>query len=187
MEWPEFIRQYQWSVLDRSKLFRVETYTDPKWYFTVEKCEENALEYIERDVTGRENEENHRQALSIHIDMRYVEMPSKQDLSEELALFILRREILRLMDENCYGCRVDHPSQSQHMEGGCLMEWEDAVDTYFHRSLLNLSVETVKPYIHRVCQDLDISPDHFAVDLSDGTYAEKLKCPVKPDHDLLFE
>jgi hypothetical protein len=187
MEWPNVIRQYQWTVLNRTKLFRVESYTDPKWYFTFEKCEKNASEYIERDLLGHENQENRRKALSMHIDMRYKDMPSKYDLSEELALFILRREILQLMEENCYGCCVDHPSQRQHMEGGCLMEWEDAVDMYFHRSLLNMGLETVKPYILCVCQVLDVSPDYLTVDLSDPSYAEKLKFHGNTDYDLLFE
>jgi hypothetical protein len=91
------------------------------------------------------------------------------------------------MEENCYGCRIVHPSQKQHMHGGCLMEWEDAVDMYYHESLLNMGVENLKPYIHHVCEVLDILPDSLFVDLSKPIYKRKLKLSEESAYDLLFE
>jgi hypothetical protein len=186
MEWPKIITQYQWSVVDRNKLFKVESYTNPKWYFTFKQCETDALKHIARDDFG-DDDVDRMKALSIHIDMRYADVASPDEMSNHLALFMLRREILELMSDQCYGCRTDDPSQITHMEGGCLMEWEDAVDMYFHLSLFRLNENSVTPYIERVCCLLDVSQESLVVDISDPSYAEKLKGPVNTDYDLLFE
>ena len=43
---------------------------------------------------------------------------------------ILEKIIIRLRDGNCYGCQNDIPGQHDHMQGGCLCEWEETVNQY---------------------------------------------------------
>ena len=43
-------------------------------------------------------------------------------------MYILEKIIIRLRDGNCYGCQNDIPGQHDHMQGGCLCEWEETVN-----------------------------------------------------------
>jgi hypothetical protein len=72
--------------------------------------------------------------------------------------------------------------------GGCLMEWEDKVDMYYHTSQQNLTVDNpVKPHVEHVCEVLDILPDSLFVDLTNPTYKRKLKLSEESAYDRLFE
>lgn len=51
----------------------------------------------------------------------------------------IKKVIENKATEGCYGCSVTHPSQIQHMSGGCLSDWEDKRDAYLEESFRTLN------------------------------------------------
>ena len=50
--------------------------------------------------------------------------------------YLLERQIVHLRDGNCFGCQNDCPGQKNHMEGGCLSEWNESVNKYFAEAVI---------------------------------------------------
>ena len=52
------------------------------------------------------------------------------EIKEACYMYLLEKNIIRLRDGNCYGCQNNRPGQNDHMQGGCLCEWEETVYQY---------------------------------------------------------
>ena len=190
MFWPTTLLQYQWSILDADSAngpLPVVRHTSPKWFYTFEECERDAdkyclLEEIELEVS-------YLQSMTVRIISRRVRAASAKEVSANLALYLMRREIQDLMIKNCYGCAIDDPSQVAHMERGCLMNWEEAVDIYMQLSLMRLTPARMEPYICRICQVMHVSRDQLTVDLYNPSNIENLiiAADADKDYDLLFD
>ena len=48
-----------------------------------------------------------------------------KDLIRLCYIYILERDIIVRAHYNCYGCQQEAPGQRDHMENGCLADWED--------------------------------------------------------------
>lgn len=86
------------------------------------------------------------------ISLKYPEWQKLHDLikKEDLRKIVnqafggkVRDLIETKASKDCYGCSVTHPSQKQHMERGCLSEWEDKWEAYFEESFHNVSREEI--------------------------------------------
>lgn len=186
MVWPTFVKEFQWTVVEGKSQAKATNHNSADWFFTFEACERAAFKYVESDVF--EYDEGERWSnLSIVIDIRCIPLLSACEISERLALYIMRKEIEDLTKANCYACAIDDPSQVAHMHQGCLMEWSDAVDVFMHLCLLRLNVKTVEPYLDHIAKVLDISASELNVDLSDPKHVQSLKDDTNTDYDLLFE
>ena len=54
-----------------------------------------------------------------------------EQIVHRVHILYLWNYIRSYMNDTCWGCKIDHPSQKQHMDGGCLAEvTEDLVDIY---------------------------------------------------------
>ena len=54
-------------------------------------------------------------------------------------IYILEREIIARAHYNCFGCEQGAPGQRDHMESGCLSEWEDLVHQYYPEAVMAFS------------------------------------------------
>ena len=61
------------------------------------------------------------------------------DLIRLCYIYILERDIIARAHNNCYGCQQDSPGQRDHMQSGCLSEWEDLVYQYYPESVATFS------------------------------------------------
>lgn len=60
----------------------------------------------------------------------YKEIDNAQHHIKTVISNILRKKINAKAKKDCYGCATDHPSQSEHMDSGCLSSWEAKRETY---------------------------------------------------------
>ena len=79
----------------------------------------------------------------ITVTTRQVSARSLKDITAMITAYLTVGEMRNRMSLNCYGCRVDHPSQVQHMDNGCLMEWESAVEQYYEDTLAFVKTDDV--------------------------------------------
>ena len=187
MIWPNTLLQFQWKISYTDSVnisLPVIIHSSPKWFYVFGECERDANEYCysEFDSSGL-------QSMSVHIISRRVQAPTAKELSANLALYLVRREIRDLMKQNCYACTTDYTSQLTHMEGGCLMNWEEAVDIYMDLSLVRLTPERIEPYISRICHVVQVTKEQFTIDLHNRRNIEDLIIASDTDmeYDLLFQ
>jgi len=65
------------------------------------------------------------------------------ELMKSVFVIILEDDITTAAMSGSYGCTVTHPSQKQHMDGGCMFIWEDQVDRYIDDCFKNISTDKV--------------------------------------------
>ena len=63
-------------------------------------------------------------------------------------IYILERNIIARAHNNCHGCQQGSPGQQDHMESGCLSEWEDLVYQYYPEAVAAVS----RPFFAEVCR-----------------------------------
>ena len=136
--------------------------TGDMWYF-VEECCRKASDHLP----------------NVELITREVERPTTGMISDMVSEFLISNEIQCLRNQNCAGCLFDHPSQIQHMDGGCMDVWSDCVDSYLDDALALVTTDKVKkvtcevmniintPYIDN---DVDIRLDA----IRDGLYKSKI-------------
>ena len=73
---------------------------------------------------------------------------STHELIHMCYMYILERDILGRAQMECFGCQHDSPGQRDHMDGGCLAEWQEKVERFLPESLLNMS----RPLFAEVCR-----------------------------------
>ena len=61
-----------------------------------------------------------------------------EKLCHRVYVLHLRNVIRQKMNDSCYGCEVDHPSQVQHMQGGCLSDLSECVDQHLSSTILQV-------------------------------------------------
>ena len=61
-----------------------------------------------------------------------------EKLCHRVYVLHLRNVIRQKMNDSCYGCEVDHPSQVQHMQGGCLSDLSECVDQNLSSTILQV-------------------------------------------------
>ncbi len=69
------------------------------------------------------------------------------DLKRLCYIYILERDIIARAHDNCYGCQQDSAGQIDHMENGCLSDWEDLVHQYYLEAVAAFSM----PLFAEVC------------------------------------
>ena len=62
-----------------------------------------------------------------------------RDLIRLCYIYTLERDIITRAHNNCYGCQQVSPRQRDHMENGCLAEWEDLVYQYYPEAVATFS------------------------------------------------
>ena len=105
---PATLTQYKWRYTWRNH----EAREGDEWFFDELECREDAP----RDVPD------------YTVVTRQIPRPSSDQMAAWVYRYLLRQELKRHMMNNCEGCAVDHPSQTQHMQRGCLSEWHEGLD-----------------------------------------------------------
>jgi hypothetical protein len=126
---------------------------------------------------------------TVELSARYIYTPSRIELALRFGLYLLEREILFLIKENCYGCRVDHPSQRNHMTNGCLSDWFESVEENFDLAVLRLSPEKVQPYLCHVSGLLELDDELTFEEVLNADCLRELveSMCIDRDFDLLFD
>ena len=65
--------------------------------------------------------------------------PTPEDLLLYLLAYRTKEKILQSVEENCYGCQHDRPSQTEHQ---CLAAWEEHVEEYYELNVVKMSSVT---------------------------------------------
>ena len=71
-----------------------------------------------------------------------------RDLIRLCSIYILERDIIARSHYNCHGCQQEAPGQRDHMESGCLSEWEDLVHQYYPEAVMAFS----RPLFAEICR-----------------------------------
>lgn len=73
------------------------------------------------------------------------------ELLKMVYAYLVRTRVKQIRKENCEACRIDHPSQQQHMgNGGCLQDMLDSVDIYMNKALVTMSMEQALKLVRAV-------------------------------------
>ena len=99
------------------------------FFFTEEDCEAHHAQY---GVSGDEP----------IISSIAAPFPDPDFWQRKIVIFLTNDLILKKATDECEACRIDDPSQFQHLTG-CLNEWETQVDRYFHESIDEILPETI--------------------------------------------
>ena len=73
-----------------------------------------------------------------------------KDLIRLCYIYILERDIIARAHYNCYGCQQLALSQRDHMENGCLADWEDLVHQYYPEAVMAFS----RPLFAEICRSV---------------------------------
>ena len=128
------ITQYNWQYGKEQS---------PCWYFTEEMCKDSG------DFVENKDE--------LQITTRQIPLPSIVSITEMITTYLVSGDIRRRTISTCYGCSVDHPSQLQHMDNGCMMDWEDAVTQYYEEAFACVTLDDVVEACNKIITVLDLS------------------------------
>ena len=70
------------------------------------------------------------------------------DLIRLCYIYILERDIIARAHYNCFGCEQEAPGQRDHMQSGCLSEWDDLVHQYYPEAVMAFP----RPLFAEVCR-----------------------------------
>ena len=84
-------------------------------------------------------------------------MTSYADMMLMLYHFPLKRDINSLLMSECYSRQYDRSGQCDHVDGGCLREWNKVVDAYLDRVIATLDAPHLAHSFHRILDILDWS------------------------------
>ena len=73
-----------------------------------------------------------------------------KDLIRLCYIYILKRDIIARAHYNCYGCQQEAPGQRDHMENGCLADWEDLIHQYYPEAVMAFS----RPLFAEICRSV---------------------------------
>ena len=73
-----------------------------------------------------------------------------KDLIRLCYIYILERDIIARSHYNCYGCQQEASGQRDHMENGCLADWEDLVHQYYPEAVMAFS----RPLFAELCRSV---------------------------------
>lgn len=93
----------------------------------------------------------------LQITTRQIPLPSIVSITEMITTYLVSGDIRRRTISTCYGCSVDHPSQLQHMDNGCMMDWEDAVTQYYEEAFACVTLDDVVEACNKIITVLDLS------------------------------
>ena len=114
------------------------------------------------------------------IQEREVVLPSASALLVICYLYLIDKAIKPLIQ--CHGCRYDHPSQVQHLEG-CMMSTEEAWDQYALVAKAKVSIEEVLKLYMKVREELDLPPPEGTFDVE--AYLKTVE--VKSEVDVMYK
>ena len=158
------IIQYTWQS---DKTAMEGTVTSPYWFFSEELCRNNVA-ILEDD--------------NLVIVTREVPLPPLDDIVTLLTTFLIAKAIRAKMAENCNGCKIDHPSQLQHMSDGCLSEWDESVERYF--DAVALTKECVMEACEKILRYLPYTADE--VEVKELQKEAAIQYQIPDDFDNLF-
>ena len=157
------ITQYSWTYDNQQ---------GPCWYFTEALCRQSA------DFVEDQNE--------ITVNTRQVPTPSMDDVATMITTYLVMGEMRRLMNQNCFGCLVDHPSQIQHMDNGCMMEWEAAVEQYYEQAAQLVQLDDVRGATIKVMDVLQLPVAADAITQIPAVRKDVNEMNIMIDYELLF-
>jgi hypothetical protein len=132
---PLEITQYRWRSITKCPGEEDEVEEGARWYFTEARCRQDFEEFnaIFGPGVPHDNDDDDVSGIpkpSMTLVTQQVKNPTNEEVMKMVYISLLREEIRSVINTNCYGCEFDRPSQIDHMAGGCLQEWESAVDQY---------------------------------------------------------
>lgn len=129
------IDYYKWFVFDRERPSRI---LKEGQSLTLTGCQSQAklgVPVKKGMVTGLCIE---KQTLPVNNDMK---------MMEAMYAWLLRNKINRTASRECRACEEEQPNQMAHMDIGCLMEFDNAVDTYLKASEAEITIlDMIKLY-----------------------------------------
>ena len=93
------------------------------------------------------------------LDDNQVTGDDNYDLLWIIVLTVIQTIVMAKASTSCYGCEIDHPSQKQHMCGGCLSPLDECTDFYFEDACGSVKAREVLQVYQDVCQELGMVED----------------------------
>ena len=90
------------------------------------------------------------------------------------------------MVENCPGCTIDHPSQLQHMDSGCLSEWGESVDHYVDDARNKVNADMMKEACNKIFNHLPFVMDD-SIAIKEVQRDDVVEHAIPDDYDILFK
>ena len=150
------VKQYQWQNIMSSTNQVVEK--DCIWTFSERSCKQRLEDH-------RKHHPHTSESSKDVLETREIPLPSDQDLINWIIQNLYRDAIGKMMRDRCIACELDLPGQMDHMDGGCLMEWEHAVDRYLSQAELVVSRLSVTETFRNVKSALEVNVPMTEADL----------------------
>lgn len=93
------------------------------------------------------------------IEKRHILKPSNDKILAYCFMHLLQKNINVMAGLRCFGCSVDHPSQTQHMSGGCLADAEEKLDLYYDEVNSTITDMQVKELYITLMRELRLEPN----------------------------
>ena len=170
------VKHYWWKWVKEDEVL-TETST---WQSSDEACLTSALG----------NKPDSPQA-EVRMESKHVYIMCDDQFVQDLFLFLMEQKIHELRSNDCEGCEMDCPGQRDHMSG-CLMEWDEAVNTYMVKANESITGVQMLYLYHQVmkfagksCQAASKELEQFANFKAPQDLEVKLKQLNINYHDLL--
>ena len=113
------------------------------------------------------------------IQEKEISLPRASDLLSMCYTYIVGQSVKGLVQ--CEGCAIDHPSQTQHLNG-CLLSSDEVMELYGEQAKCGISSEDVLKLYTKVREDLDLPPPVGSYDVE----AYLTTSPVNTHLDEVF-
>lgn len=127
-------KQYLWKWTKNGQILKEST----KGFYYDKACMDKALV----------NQPDDSQAL-IEIHSTDVTFTCDKSFVEEMYLFLLGQEINDLRVQNCEGCEMTCPGQSDHMNG-CLLPWDESVEIHLANAQASITKGHLLNLYHKI-------------------------------------
>lgn len=82
-------------------------------------------------------------------------MAKQSILMQMMYNYMINHSIEKTLTANCGGCRMDFPSQNDHLTG-CLQPWDEAVHLYINEVHAKIGVDLVVRMYRKTMEELEL-------------------------------
>ena len=116
----------------------------PSVFFNEATCRNNA------EINAPVNTEG----LELSLERYVWTQPDPSYITQLLVRHLLYMGIKDLRDRNCEGCMFNAPGQKDHMDGGCLDDWENVVHLYLANLLPKVHEQSFRFWMRNIWDSL---------------------------------
>lgn len=129
-----------------------------RWTSKRGRCIRKSPFYYFKEAACRNDAENNKpdaENLELVIEAGSDDKPAAKSLMQKLARKYVTMQINEKKITKCAGCKHNSKSQIPHMEGGCMQDWDRAVETYLPDCLDAVNTKYFRCWLRNVLEAMD--------------------------------